>query len=61
MDMYTYLLEGVVESTTPPDESPAQTHLRRGAIGAMFEAYDPEDGMEAMIACHCIELRFLLN
>jgi hypothetical protein len=61
MDIYSYLLEGVVESTTPPGETVAQTNTRRDAIGAMFASYDPDDGMEAMIVCHCIELQFLLK
>jgi hypothetical protein len=61
MDIYTYLLNEVVQSTTPPDETPTQTQARRDAIAAMFGGYDPADTMEAMIACHCIELQFLLK
>jgi hypothetical protein len=61
MDIYIYLLEGVVGSTTPPGETTAETQSRRDAIAAMFSGYDPSDMKEAMIACHCIELQFLLK
>jgi len=61
MDINAYLLEEVVKSTTPPDETAAQTQSRRAVIGAMFHGYDPAGTMEAMIVCHCIELQFLLK
>jgi hypothetical protein len=61
MDLNAYLLDGVVDATTPPNESEAAAQRRREAIGEMFRAFNPGDGMEAMIACHCITLQFLLN
>ena len=61
MDLNAYLLDGVVDSTTPPGETAANAQSRREAIGEMFRAFDPRDAMEAMIACHCVALQFLLN
>jgi hypothetical protein len=61
MDLNAYLLEGVVDATTSPNEIEAAARSRRDAIVAMLRAFDPADAMEAMIACHCVTLQFLLN
>ncbi|MGA3005857.1 MAG: hypothetical protein ABSE20_29505 [Acetobacteraceae bacterium] len=61
MDLFDYLLNGVFEATTPPNESAAVAQSRADAIVEMFHAYDPGDGMEAMLACQCITLQFLLT
>jgi hypothetical protein len=61
MDLSAYLLTGVIEATTPPGESLADAQSRAAAIAAMLRAYDPRDGMEAMLACQCVMLQFLLN
>jgi len=61
MDLNAYLLDDLVESTTPRGESAAKAQSRREAIAEMFKALDPRDGLQAMIACQCITLRFLLN
>lgn len=59
MDLSAHLLEGVIESSTPPGETSANARSRREAIVAMFEAFNPTDGMQAMFACQCIVLQFL--
>jgi hypothetical protein len=61
MDLSAYLLNGVVEATAPPNETEAAARSRGDAIVEMVCAFDPRDGMEAMIACHCVMLQFLLN
>ncbi len=61
MDLIAYLLNSVIESTTPPGETAAEAHARGAAIAAMLRAYDPSDGMEAMMACQCVMMQFLLN
>jgi hypothetical protein len=61
MDLSAYLLAGVIEATTPPGETLAAAQYRAVAIAAMLRAYDPRDGMEAMMACQCVMLQFLLN
>ena len=54
-----HLLRGVIEATTPPDETLADARLRAGSIIEMFSDFDPRGAMAAMIACHCIALRFV--
>lgn len=61
MDLSAYLLDGVVASTAPPNETTADAQCRRAAIIEMFEAFEPGDTMEAMMACHCIALQFLMD
>jgi hypothetical protein len=61
MDLNAFLLDGVVTATAPPNETEAAARSRADAILEMMRAYDPADGMEAMIACHCVMLQFLLN
>lgn len=56
-----HLLDGVMDSTTPPNETPAQAAKRQASIVQMFIAYDPADAVQAMIACHCIALEFMLR
>lgn len=61
MDLNAYLLNGVIDATTSPNESEAAARSRSDAILEMVRAFEPRDGMEAMIACHCVMLQFLLN
>ncbi len=61
MDLSAYLLNSVVEATTPPHESEADARVRGDAIVEMVCAFDPRDAMETMLACHCVMLQFLLN
>ena len=61
MDLNAYLLDGVVDATTPPNETEAAAAVRADAIMEMVCAFDPRDAMETMIACHCVMLQFLLN
>jgi hypothetical protein len=61
MDLNAFLLDGVVTATAPPNETESAARSRADAILEMVRAYDPADGMEAMIACHCVMLQFLLN
>ena len=61
MDLNAYLLDGVVNATAAPDETEAAARYRRAAIEEMFRAYAPGDTMQAMIACQCIGLQFMLN
>ena len=55
-----YLLREVVVATTPPAETPSNAQARAAIIGEMFRSLAPANAMEAMIACHCIALRFVL-
>jgi hypothetical protein len=61
MDLNSYLLDAIVDATTPPNETEAAARTRADAIVEMVCAFDPRDAMEAMIACHCVMLQFLLN
>jgi hypothetical protein len=61
MDLNAYLLNSVVEATAPPNEPESAAGSRADAILEMVCAFDPRDGMEAMIACHCVMLQFLLT
>jgi hypothetical protein len=61
MDLIAYLLDGVIAATTPPGETASEAQSRADAIAAMLRAYDPRDGMEAMMACQCVMMQFLLN
>jgi hypothetical protein len=61
MDLGSYLLDGVVTATAPPNEAAAAAQMRREAIIEMVQAYDPSNAMEGMIACHCVMLQLMLN
>src|SRR5258708_7476513 len=61
MDVSAYLLSRVVWTTTPPGETATHAQARAEAIAAMLRAYDPRDGMEAMMACQCVMMQFLLT
>ncbi len=61
MDLSEYLLNDVFEATTPPDETKAAARSRSDAIAEMMRAYDPRTGMEAMMACQCVMLQFMLK
>jgi len=57
MELGTYLLNRVIDATTPPNESEAALRLRRDATYEMIRAYAPADNMEGMLACHCVTLQ----
>jgi hypothetical protein len=61
VDCDRYLLSGVVDATCPPNEPPDAAKTRSAAINTMFRTFKAADAMEAMVACHCITLRFLLE
>jgi len=56
-----HLLGDVMEATRPPGETAANAHSRCAAIVETFRAYEVANAVEAMIACHCITLQFVLN
>ena len=56
-----HLLDGVRDTTTPPNETPEQAAKRQASIVELFRAYEPADAVQAMIACHCIALEFMLR
>jgi len=56
-----YLLGAVMEATTPLGETAAARHGRHATITGMFRTFEPANAVEAMIACHCITLQFVLN
>ena len=56
-----YLLGAVMEATAPRGETAATRHGRLATITEMFRTFEPANAVEAMIACHCITLQFVLN
>lgn len=61
MDLSAYLISRVIAATTPPGETAAEAQARAEAIAEMLRAYDPDNGMEAMMACQCIMMQSLLD
>ena len=61
MDLGTFLLNRVIDATTPPDETEPALRYRKDAIFEMIRGYEPTDSMEGMLACHCVTLQFLSN
>ena len=56
-----WMLQDLFETTAHPAESTAAAaRARCSAIVGMFRAFEAGDAREAMIACHCIQLRFVL-
>jgi hypothetical protein len=56
-----YLLRRVLESTTPAEESETDATARCGTILETFDMFAPANALQAMIACHCITLDFVLS
>jgi hypothetical protein len=56
-----YLLRRVLDATTPADETETDASTRCGTILEMFRDFGPVNALQAMIACHCISLEFVLN
>ena len=61
MDLTAYLLSRAVWATTPAGETVTEAQARAEAIAAMLRAYAPGDGVEAMMACQCIMMQFVLD
>jgi hypothetical protein len=59
-DHNAHLLAGVMDATSTPGETAAAARTRRAGIVRMFRTFDPANSVEAMIACHCISLQFVL-
>ena len=56
-----HLLDGVMDASTPPNEPPAEAAKRQASIVEMFRTFEASDALEAMVACHCIALHFVLR
>ncbi len=56
-----HLLGDVMEATKPLGETAANAQSRCAAIVETFRAYEAANPIEAMMACHCITLQFVLN
>jgi hypothetical protein len=56
-----HMLRGVMEATGQPGETAEDTQTRCAAIVDIFRTFEAANPMEAMIASHCISLRFLLD
>jgi hypothetical protein len=52
-------VERVIETTAQAGETAAQAQTRSAVIIEMFKCLAPGDPVESMIACHCVELRFM--
>jgi hypothetical protein len=55
-----WLLNDLVDSTAQPGETPAAARERRAVIHDLFRGLAPANAVQAMVACHCIGLRFVL-
>jgi hypothetical protein len=55
-----HALRGVMGATGQPGETAPDAQTRCAAIVAIFRTFEAANPMEAMIACHCISLRFML-
>ena len=56
-----HMLRGVMDATGQPGETAHDTQTRGAAIVEVFRTFEAANPMEAMIASHCISLRFLLD
>jgi hypothetical protein len=61
MDLTAYLLSRAVWATAPAGETGPEAQARAEAIAAMLRAYAPREGVEAMMACQCIMMQFVLD
>ena len=56
-----YMLRGVMGANGQPGEPAQDAQTRWAAIVEIFRTFEAANPMEAMIACHCISLRFMLD
>jgi hypothetical protein len=56
-----HMLRGVMGATGQPGETAQELQTRCAAIVEIFRTFEVANPMEAMIACHCISLRFMLE
>jgi hypothetical protein len=56
-----HMLRGVMGATGQPGETAQDVQTRCGAVVEIFRSFEAANPMEAMIACHCISLRFMLD
>ncbi|MGA3004461.1 MAG: hypothetical protein ABSE20_22325 [Acetobacteraceae bacterium] len=56
-----HMLRGVMGATGQPGETAEDLQTRCAAIVELFRTFEVANPMEAMIACHCISLRFMLD
>ena len=56
-----HLLRGVMDATGQPGETAQDAQTRCAAIVEMFRTFEAANPIEAMIACHCISLRFMFE
>jgi hypothetical protein len=56
-----HLVCEVIDATAPQGETASAKETRFAMIVETFRAFEPANAMEAMIACHCIALQFVLT
>jgi len=56
-----HALRGVMGATGQPGETAQDAQTRCAAIVEMFRTFEAANPIEAMIACHCISLRFMFE
>ena len=56
-----HMLRGVMGATGQPGETAQDGQTRCAAIVEIFRTFEAANPMEAMLACHCISLRFMLD
>jgi hypothetical protein len=56
-----HMLRGVMGATCQPGETAQDGQTRCAAIVEIFRTFEAANPLEAMIACHCISVRFLLE
>jgi hypothetical protein len=56
-----HVLRGVMGATGQPGETAQDAQTRCAAIVEMFRTFEAANPIEAMIACHCISLRFMFE
>jgi hypothetical protein len=56
-----HVLRGVMGATGQPGETAEDLQTRCAGIVEIFRTFEAANPMEAMLACHCISLRFMLE
>jgi hypothetical protein len=56
-----HVLRGVMGATGQPGETAQDAQTRCAAIAEIFRTFEAANPTEAMIACHCIALQFMLD
>jgi hypothetical protein len=56
-----HVLRGVMDATGQPGETAQDAQTRCAAIVEIFRTFEAANPIEAMIACHCILLRFMFE